>query len=88
MKNDPIRPQPHVITTRFEDGEGVLINVKTKRYYRINETGLLVWQGLQDGLTLAQISEQMTARYVVDAEQATIHIRALTEAFQQCQLAH
>jgi Coenzyme PQQ synthesis protein D (PqqD) len=88
MTNNQINPQPHVITTRFDDGEGVLIDVKTKRYYRVNETGLLVWQGLQNGLTHTQIVQQLTTQYVVNAKDAATHIEALTQAFQQCQLVY
>lgn len=70
-------PQPHVIATDFEGGEGVLIDINAKRYYQLNETAMLVWRGLETGKQLPEILAEMMADYEVSAEQATMSITRL-----------
>ncbi|MCK6551452.1 PqqD family protein [Myxococcota bacterium] len=37
---------PDVILTELEDGTGVLLHLKTKFYYVLNETGVFAWKAL------------------------------------------
>lgn len=71
-----------IILTEFEDGEGVLIDVRKKKYYRLNETALLIWRGLTQGLTTASILTQITTQYEVTQAQAHSHFAALVQDFQ------
>jgi hypothetical protein len=71
-----------IILTEFEDGEGVLIDVRKKKYYRLNETALLIWRGLAHSLTPAHIIAQLTAQYEVTTEEAQTHVTTLLQNFQ------
>ena len=70
-------PQEHVVSTEFEGGEGVLVDLNTKRYYQLNETAMLVWRGLERGLAADDIVREMTARYEVTPERASESVEKL-----------
>lgn len=52
------------------EGEAVLLSLKSKRYYRLNETGAVIWKGLEDGLEPDAIVAQLTNRFDVDPDVA------------------
>lgn len=86
MNTTPKIKHDQIILTKFEEGDGVLIDVRTKRYYRLNETALAVWHGLQEQQPLAQIAEQLTIDYDVSAAQAHLDVAAILQDFQTRQL--
>ena len=65
MSTTEMVPHEHVVFTEFDAGEGVLVDVNTKKYFRLNETALIVWRGLEKNRTPAEIVEEITARYDV-----------------------
>ena len=67
---DTPAPHEHVVATEFDGGEGVLVDLNSKRYYQLNETAMLVWRCLERGLSSAEIVGEMTARYDVSADHA------------------
>jgi Coenzyme PQQ synthesis protein D (PqqD) len=67
-------PQEHVVATDFEGGDGVLVDLNAKRYYQLNETAMLIWQGLEERRTFAQLVELMTTRYEVSSDHAAASI--------------
>ena len=55
----------------FDNNEySVLQHLGTKMYYSLNETGLRIWQSLNDGLTLNEISERLQDEFDVTPEKA------------------
>lgn len=55
-----------------EDG-AVVLNMRTKRYYSLNETGAVIWRLLEDDVPVSGIVSQLVTHYEVeraDAEQA------------------
>ena len=76
----------HLILTEFDDGVGVLIDVQRKRYYQLNETALLIWRGIEQGLDLSQIIQQVTETYDVSAEEISAHAAQLMNDLQVRQL--
>ena len=36
----------NVVVTDFDGGEGILVDLNTKRYYKLNETAMLVWRAM------------------------------------------
>ncbi|HLL75784.1 MAG TPA: PqqD family protein [Pyrinomonadaceae bacterium] len=64
------RPHDHVVFTDFEGGEGVLVDLNTKRYYTLNETAALIWRALERGEGAEEIVRQLTEAYDVTAEHA------------------
>ena len=80
------KPNLHVIATAFDNGEGVLIDLQNKRYYQLNETGLLIWQELEAGHTRAQVIAALMAAYEVAEEQAQASVLRLLNDLQQLEL--
>lgn len=65
---DPVVPD-HVLSAHLA-GETVLLDLDTKRYYRLNETGQVVWRGLEEDAGRDEILERLLETYEVDAETA------------------
>ena len=75
-------PHEHVVSTEFEGGEGVLVDLNTKRYFQLNETAMLIWRCLEKGKSFEQIVEGMTAEYDVTPEHAARSVGAALEKFR------
>jgi len=63
-------PHPDVVSTEMENKEAVLLHLKTKKYYSLNETGLRIWQMLGEGSTPMQISERLQGEFNISSEKA------------------
>jgi hypothetical protein len=79
MSATELVPQEHVIFTEFDAGEGILVDLNTKKYFQLNETGMLVWRGLEKRQGLEEIVAQMAAAYDVTPEHAAESVRKLLE---------
>lgn len=84
--NSPLVPHEHVITTAFDEGEGVLVDLNVKRYYQLNETAMFIWQRLEKRLSLEQIVADLLADYEVSREQATASVEQACAAFRSYDL--
>jgi hypothetical protein len=85
------RPHPEVVDTALEEQEVVLLQLESMRYYSLNLTGMRIWQGLKQGLSLEEISRQLQAEFEVEPDRAEHSVLALvTELCEQqlvpCQL--
>jgi hypothetical protein len=75
-------PLDHIVSTEFEGGEGVLVDLNSKQYYQLNETAMLVWRCLENRQSLEAIVNEMTTVYDVPPEQAAAKIEKVVEDFQ------
>jgi len=66
--NHRVEPDPDVVITELEGKEAVLLNLSTKMYYTLNETGLRIWQMLSSGRTFGEISETLSGEFDVIGE--------------------
>jgi hypothetical protein len=66
----PPSPYEHIVFTDLDGLEGVLVDLNTKKYYQLNETASLIWRGLEKGMPLSSIANEMTERYDVTPEAA------------------
>lgn len=66
-----------IICTEFDGGEGILVDLNTKRYYQLNETALLVWKGIEKGSGIEDIVAQVVAEYEVQPEHARSSVENL-----------
>ena len=64
------RPHPDAVDTELDTGELVLLHLKHKTFYSLNSTGMRVWQGLKQGLTLREISRRLQQDFDVDPKRA------------------
>ena len=86
MKDTISLTRDDVISTEFDGGEGVLVDLNSKRYYQLNETAMLVWRCLEKGSSLEEITKEMTAKYEVSEEQAAASIEKIIAGFQSYKL--
>lgn len=63
-------PSEDVTLTELQNGEAVLLNLRTWKYYSLNETGVHVWKRASDGARLSEIATSMSERWKVDSEEA------------------
>ena len=66
-----------VVFTDFEGGEGILVDLNTKQYYKLNETGALIWRCLENGSTVEDIVSEMQKHYEVTREHALMSVNKL-----------
>ncbi len=69
------------VFTPLEDGAGVLLDLETLCYYRLNITGVAVWRGIeaQAGLALDEIVASLCENFDVAQDAARIDARAFVE---------
>ena len=64
------KPSENVVFTSLFDGTGVLLDLRTKLYYTLNETGRLIWEQLDRGLGPEEIAKRLSEEYDVSPEEA------------------
>ena len=77
MQSSPLVPVKDIVFTDFETGEAILVDLNTTKYYQLNETGALIWRGLENGSTLEEIVSEMQAVYDVSSEHALASMEKL-----------
>lgn len=86
MNPEMITPVNDVIFTDFDGEEGILVDLNTKQYYRLNETGSLIWRGLEKGDSVEDIVAQMQNVYEVSVDHARASIKRLLSNLESNQL--
>jgi len=86
MSTTNLAPGKHVVVTDFDRGEGILVDLNTKKYYQLNETAMVVWKGLEQGKTTREIAADITSSYEVALDQATLSVQRILENFQSYKL--
>jgi len=81
-----LKPGKHVVATDFDGGEGILVDLNTKRYYQLNETAMIVWKGLEKGKTMPEIIADITSSYEVTTDKATLSVQRIVDNFQTYRL--
>ncbi len=79
-------PLADVVFTDFEGGDGILVNLNTKQYYKLNETGALIWRGLENRSTIEDIVSEMQTLYEVTREHALTSVDKLLTTLESNQL--
>lgn len=81
----PDQPMPRVrddILTAQLESEAVLLDLKTKRYYRLNSTAARVWEGIEDGRSVSQIVDALVEEFEVDRATAQAETERALEDFR------
>lgn len=86
MNTNNLMPGKHVVVTDFDGGEGILVDLNTKKYFQLNETAMVVWKGLEQGKTVGEIVDDMTGKYEVALENATRSVERILDNFQTYKL--
>jgi hypothetical protein len=72
--DDHFAADSDVLFTQLGDEEGVLLHLHTQHYYSLNETGLLIWQGVNEGMSLGEIATALREEYEIDEAGAWQHV--------------
>jgi hypothetical protein len=75
-------PRKQIVSTLFDDGDGVLVDLTTKRYYQLNESAMVVWTGLEKGHDLAGIVDEITSTFSVTPDHAVRSVERILRDFQ------
>lgn len=86
MNTTDLTPGKHVVVTDFDGGEGILVDLNTKKYYQLNETAMVVWKALEQGKSVGEIADDITANYEVALENATRSVERILANFQTYKL--
>ena len=86
MSSTKLMPGKHVVVTDFDGGEGILVDLNTKKYFQLNETAMVVWKGLEKGKTMGEIVADITNHYEVAPDQATLSVQRIVDNFQSYKL--
>lgn len=71
-------PGKDIVFTDF-DGEGMIVDLNTKQYFRLNETAALIWRSLERAKPIDEIVAELQSQYEVTREHATSSIEKLLE---------
>jgi len=86
MNANNLIPGKHVVVTDFDGGEGILVDLNTKKYFQLNETAMVVWKGLEQGKNVGEIADDIVARYEVAPDNATRSVERILDNFQNYKL--
>lgn len=86
MSGSNLVPGKHVVVTDFDGGEGILVDLNTKKYYQLNETAMVVWKGLEQGKTTNEIAADITSNYEVALDKASVSVERIVDNFQSYKL--
>jgi hypothetical protein len=80
-----VQIHPDAVDTELDE-EIVLLHLESKTYYSLNLTGVRIWQGLKQGLTLKEISRHLEEEFEVNAERADRSVLDLVSELSQHKL--
>ena len=86
MSTTTLMPGKHVVATDFDGGEGILVDLNTKKYYQLNETAMIVWKGLEKGQTMGEIAADITSSYEVALDKAQVSVERIVDNFETYKL--
>ncbi|MDP8955764.1 MAG: PqqD family protein [Actinomycetota bacterium] len=72
---------PEVVVTELEDG-AVLLNMESRLYYSLNNSGLDIWHLLESPAEPADVARRLVAQVEMDEGQATEAVSAFLEDLQ------
>jgi len=81
-------PYDHIVFTEFDDSEGILVDLNTRKYYQLNETAMLIWKGLEQGLGTHEIVDQIVANYEITPNDALRNVAEIVAKFQMYSLVN
>ncbi|HNS96713.1 MAG TPA: PqqD family protein [Polyangiaceae bacterium] len=77
MNSPRYSPNSRCLFTELRDGTAVLLHLDTKFYYTLNPTGVVVWKGLSEAVTLDEIVNRIVSAFETDETTARSDIQKL-----------
>jgi len=69
----------YVTWKRLEGGRGVLLDLKSGRYYTLNETATMVWDLAATHMPVDRIAEKVSETFRADLAEVEADVRALVD---------
>lgn len=66
-----------IIVTELDNSEAIILDMRTKMYFSLNETGLVIFKGIKSKLTEDKIVEELLSVYDIDIDKARNRVNAL-----------
>ncbi len=85
LPNDTIEANPDLMMADLE-GEAVLLDMESGRYFGLNEVGTSVWVLIKEPRTVSEILQVLKHEYKVDELQLQQDVMAFLEAMNARQL--
>jgi Coenzyme PQQ synthesis protein D (PqqD) len=76
---------PEALVATLSDG-AVLLNLQTKRYFSLNETGTRIWEMVQQTADEETIVATLLSEYEVDEPMARAEVRRILDELIEAQL--
>ncbi len=76
------------VYSRVLDGEAVLLDSTSGRYFGLNSSGARIWELLQAGKSAGAIRAALVSEFQVDATQAAEDLAALVRELEARALVH
>ena len=70
---------PDAACAAVDDG-AVVLNMRTKQYYSLNETGAAVWRFLEDDVVVEEVVRRLIALYAIGEHEAGESVHSLLGA--------
>ncbi len=72
----PLRPAESVLVAHL-DGESVLLDLESKHYYRLNESGSAIWRAVESGAEPHAIADALVSAFNVSEPEARAAVDGL-----------
>ena len=82
MNSETLIPSEQVVCVDLSGGEGVLVDLNSKKYFQLNETAMLVWRSLEQKRAPEEIVGELTKAYDVTPEHAAESVARLLREFK------
>ena len=86
MSETQLEPQQNIVYTDFQGTGGILVDLNTKQYYQLNETGSIIWKSLENGSSVADIISEIQGIYEVSEEHAQTSVEKLLSSLESKKL--
>lgn len=75
-----------IVFSLLPDGEGVLLNLKTKKFYTLNSTGAEIWKYYEMGKDKDEIAMALHSDYDINLEEARKSVNNFFEELKKFNL--
>ena len=82
MPDSSHQPSSDVLAAKLA-AETVLLDLKSKNYFRLNATASMVWGAIERGLTLEQVVDELCAEFDAPRTQVEEETRVLLAALAE-----
>ena len=74
------------LALEYADDELIILDKESGQVHQLNPTATVVWRGLDEGKSQAEIAAGLAQEFQIDLELATKDVATIVEQFQQLEL--